>query len=392
MGTYDFIFSERFFNRFLRHILFWVSWFTYYLVTYLLTPWSVWLYQNHPSVLQEFRFTPYHADLLRATFFNVSRHVIVFYIFYQFFFLKGSLMKKILMVVAGLFVAIIIDSLLWIVSPELKLIFRTSNSIFRQTLSPVMLRSEIIRDLAYNIPTLFGLAAMIKFGKHWYQKQKERELLIKEKLQAELQLLKAQIHPHFLFNTLNNIYSFILTSNPNASGLILKLSNLLRYILNECNQPKVPLVKELKMIENYMELEKIRYGERLNMQVTIIGNPENKSVAPLLLLPFIENSFKHGASNVLQNPWINLRLVITDQDLSMELVNGQAAATQAYDKNGIGLTNVQKRLNLLYGNQHTLKIEAEQEVFKIQLTVKLEKNAVNSEEVVEATYLSESTV
>ena len=146
------------------------------------------------------------------------------------------------------------------------------------------------------------------------------------------------------------------------------------------------------MIENYMELEKIRYGERLNMQVTIIGNPENKSVAPLLLLPFIENSFKHGASNVLQNPWINLRLVITDQDLSMELVNGQAAATQAYDKNGIGLTNVQKRLNLLYGNQHTLKIEAEQEVFKIQLTVKLERDAVNSEEVVEAPYFSVSAV
>lgn len=392
MGTYDFIFSERFSYRFLRHLLFWIAWFTYYLVTYLLTPWSVWLNQNHPSVLQEFRFTPYHADLLRATFFNVSRHIVVFYIFYQFFFLKGSLMKKMFMVIAGLFVAIIIDSLLWIVSPELKLIFRTSNSIFRQTLSPVMLRSEIIRDLAYNIPTLFGLAAMIKFGKHWYQKQKERELLIKEKLQAELQLLKAQIHPHFLFNTLNNIYSFILTSNPNASGLILKLSNLLRYILNECNQPKVPLVKELKMIENYMELEKIRYGERLNMQVTISGNPENKSVAPLLLLPFIENSFKHGASNVLQNPWINLRLVITDYDLSMELVNGQAAAPQAYDKNGIGLTNVQKRLNLLYGNQHTLKIEAEREVFKIQLTVKLERDAVNSEEVVEAPYFSVSAV
>lgn len=392
MGTYDFIFSERFSYRFLRHLLFWIAWFTYYLVTYLLTPWSVWLNQNYPSVLQEFRFTAYHADLLRATFFNVSRHMVVFYIFYQFFFLKGSLMKKMFMVIAGLFVAIIIDSLLWIVSPELKLIFRTSNSIFRQTLSPVMLRSEIIRDLAYNIPTLFGLAAMIKFGKHWYQKQKERELLIKEKLQAELQLLKAQIHPHFLFNTLNNIYSFILTSNPNASGLILKLSNLLRYILNECNQPKVPLVKELKMIENYMELEKIRYGERLNMQVTISGNPENKSVAPLLLLPFIENSFKHGASNVLQNPWINLRLVITDYDLSMELVNGQATAPQAYDKNGIGLTNVQKRLNLLYGNQHTLKIEAEREVFKIQLTVKLESDAVNSEEVVEAPYFSVSAV
>ncbi|MNE31998.1 Sensor histidine kinase YehU [compost metagenome] len=297
------------------------------------------------------------------------------------------------MVIAGLFVAIIVDSLLWIISPDLKLIFGTSNSIFRQPMTPVLLRSEILRDVAYNIPTLFGLAAMIKFGKHWYQKQKERELLIKEKLKAELQLLKAQIHPHFLFNTLNNIYSFILTSNPNASGLIVKLSSLLRYILTECNQSRVPLVRELKMIENYMELEKIRYGERLDMQVIITGNPENKAIAPLLLLPFIENSFKHGTSNVLQNPWIELKLVITDQNLSMELVNGQSAASQAYDKNnGIGLANVQKRLNLLYGDQHTLKIDAEKEVFKIQLTVKLEQIAINSEEVIEASYLKVSVV
>ncbi|WP_052308524.1 sensor histidine kinase [Solitalea canadensis] len=298
-----------------------------------------------------------------------------------------------LMVVAGLFVAIITDTFLWIISPELKSIIGTYNSIFSKTLTPLMLRNEIVRDLAYNVPTLFGLAAVIKFGKHWYQKQKERELLIKEKLKAELQLLKAQIHPHFLFNTLNNIYSFILTSNPNASGLILKLSNLLRYILTECNQPKVPLVKELKMIENYMELEKIRYGERLNMQVTVVGNPENKSIAPLLLLPFIENSFKHGASNVLQNPWIELNLIITDQNLSMELVNSQVAVSQAYDKNnGIGLANVQKRLNLLYGNQHTLKISTEREVFKIQLTVGLTEIAVISEDIVDISYFNVSAV
>ncbi|MNT15405.1 Sensor histidine kinase YehU [compost metagenome] len=147
------------------------------------------------------------------------------------------------------------------------------------------------------------------------------------------------------------------------------------------------------MIENYMELEKIRYGERLNMHVTIIGNPENKSIAPLLLLPFIENSFKHGASNVLQNPWIELNLIITDQNLSMELVNSQVAASQVYDKNnGIGLANVQKRLNLLYGNQHTLKIDTEPEVFKIQLTVGLAEIAVNSEEIVDISYFNVSAV
>ena len=120
-------------------------------------------------------------------------------------------------------------------------------------------------------------------------------MLDKETANAELQLLKSEIHPHFLFNTLNNIYSSILNKSSNAKGLVIKLSDTLKYMIYDCEAPLVPLEEELKMIEDYIGLEKVRYGKRLNMEVEIKGDYRNKLIAPLLLIPFIENCFKHGA-------------------------------------------------------------------------------------------------
>ncbi|UKJ06166.1 sensor histidine kinase [Solitalea lacus] len=325
---------------------------------YLLTP----FYNSH----KESFFDENYKNLLIIVFFITVRHAFVFYIFYSFLTLEGSARKKITLAITGFLIAIAANSLMW---------FMRLDIYYSISKSWQIIRVEIIRDITYNIYTLFVLAASIKLGKHLAKKQKENTLLLREKLNAELQLLKAQVHPHFLFNTLNNIYSFILTSNPIAPDLILKLSNLMHYIITECNHPKVQLTKEIEMIESYIELEKIRYGKRLDLDISIIGNLEHKSIAPLLLLPFIENSFKHGASTQLENSWIKVELLISERNLTMKLINSKPLdSDQHVTKNGgIGLVNVQKRLQLLYPNQHTLRINSDREVFSIYLEVALEE-------------------
>ncbi|POY36309.1 hypothetical protein C3K47_11195 [Solitalea longa] len=366
MKAYDFIFSERFSNQLLRHTAFWGVWYFYILIVYIFTPW----YSQFKQIYTDEQY----KQLLITAFLITLRHAVVFYIFYNFLIANGSLRRKITFAISGFFIAMIANLLLGSLAPVTRMYFGLVN-YFQDFNSWRVIRVEILRDLTYNVFALFVIAATIKLGKHLAIKQKENELLLREKLNAELQLLKAQIHPHFLFNTLNNIYSFILTSNPIAPDLTLKLSNLMHYIITECNHPKVLLAHEIEMIESYLELEKIRYGKRLNLDISIVGNLEHRSIPPLLLLPFIENSFKHGASNLLENPWIKLELLISDQHLTMQLINSKPLdSDQLITKNsGIGLVNVQKRLQLLYPNEHTLRINSDPEIFSIYLEVALEK-------------------
>jgi LytS/YehU family sensor histidine kinase len=201
----------------------------------------------------------------------------------------------------------------------------------------------------------------------------EREILVRENTHAEMQLLKAQVHPHFLFNTLNNIYSFALRKSPDAGGLVLKLSDTLKYMINECETPLVPLEKELKLIKDYIGLEKVRYGNRLNMEIEIKGDYKNKLIVPLLLISFVENAFKHGASKMLKLPWIRLKIIIKENDFYLELSNSKPLqAFYQNGKNGIGLKNVQKRLQLLYPHEHELIIESTEDEFLIKMQVPLQ--------------------
>ncbi len=222
---------------------------------------------------------------------------------------------------------------------------------------------------------------MIKLIKRWWLKQKETEQLFHEKTKAELQLLKAQVHPHFLFNTLNNIYYFSLSGSPKAPEMINKLSGLLHYILNECNQPLIPLQKEINMVRDYMALEKIRYGE-MNMTIGIQnedspprqGEAGRGLIAPLLLIPFVENSFKHGTSKMLAHPWVKLQVIIENNTLHFSVENSRPPAAETQLKKGnIGLKNVKKRLELLYPGTHELNIVSKPESFFVYLKVQLQE-------------------
>jgi LytS/YehU family sensor histidine kinase len=193
-------------------------------------------------------------------------------------------------------------------------------------------------------------------------------------VESQLQLLKAQVHPHFLFNTLNNIYSYTQNTSPVASKLVTGLSDMLRFILYECNQPLVPLSKELNMIQDYINLEQIRYGNKLDIHVDLPEKINNLFIAPLLLLPLIENCFKHGASNMLDQPWISLKVTINNKQMHVKLVNGKVKEKDENKKtSGIGINNVKKRLELIYPEKHQLLITNDDEVFIVNLKLQLEQ-------------------
>ncbi|WP_345952666.1 histidine kinase [Mucilaginibacter sp. PAMB04168] len=217
--------------------------------------------------------------------------------------------------------------------------------------------------------TVGGVAAAIKLMKCFYERQQAALMLEKEKANAELQMLKAQLHPHFLFNTLNNIYSFTQEVSEKASGMIMGLSQLLRYILYDCSQPLVPLDKELKMIKDYFALESARYDQGLDISVQM-PKATDHFIAPLMLLPFIENAFKHGASQVTESPWISLTISLDNDELSMKLINGKPVTGKNLNP-GIGIANVRKRLELLYPGQHELVINDEEEMYIVNLRITL---------------------
>jgi len=220
------------------------------------------------------------------------------------------------------------------------------------------------------LPTC-GIAVSIKLLKKWYLENDRNQKIEKEKLGMELEMLKAQVHPHFLFNTLNNLYSLTLTQSDNAPVVVTHLSGLLRYMLYDCNEKEVPLINEIEALKKYVELEKLRYGKRLDVSFSYSGKTSDIMIAPLLLLPFVENSFKHGVSEQLDQCWVNLHLHAAEGSFTFNLSNSCSKETVPALVGGIGLQNIQKRLDLIYAGNYDLVITQQEEMYAVKLTMKL---------------------
>ena len=220
-----------------------------------------------------------------------------------------------------------------------------------------------------------AIAASIKLLKYWYVQRKQTIEAEQQKTVAELKLLKAQLHPHFLFNTLNNLYSHTLEFSPKSPEIVLKLSGLLRFMIYESNVAKISLSKEIELLQNYISLEQLRYGDRLDISVSVNGNVGEYQIAPLLLLPFLENAFKHGTSRQLDQCWISLNLSVEESKMKFKLVNSYDTHSKEVKirSGGIGLQNVVKRLQLLYKDNYEFEILKMEEVFVVDLNVTLEK-------------------
>jgi len=223
-----------------------------------------------------------------------------------------------------------------------------------------------------SIYVVAGIAATIKLVRQTLISNKQNQLLVQQKLEAELKLLKSQIHPHFLFNTLNNLYALALDNSEKSAKGILKLSGLLHYMLYDCNAPLVMLKREIQQIEDYISLEKLRYSNRLEVEFDIVGKTDNKMIPPMIILPFVENAFKHGTSKHLQKASIYINLSAENHRLHLIVKNSKSPVISndesGYTK-GIGLRNVRRRLELLYPDNHTLDIKDEENKFTIYLDI-----------------------
>jgi two-component system LytT family sensor kinase len=235
--------------------------------------------------------------------------------------------------------------------------------------------SRLLWHMFWVLCPIIFITSCIKLYIQWYIREQQNQELARAKLGAELDYLKAQIHPHFLFNTLNNLYSLTLQKSETAPKMVLKLSELMSYMLYDSQQSKIELNKELEHIRNYIELEKLRYGEKLSVSFNIYGDIYGKKIAPLLLIPFVENAFKHGASTILEDGWVTIDVKAKGDTIAVKVENNKSKETPPEKeddyRNGIGLNNVKRRLILLYDGKHELHIEDEPEYYAVDLKLNL---------------------
>jgi LytS/YehU family sensor histidine kinase len=220
-----------------------------------------------------------------------------------------------------------------------------------------------------------SFSSIFKIISDWIRHQRDRKELETESMQSELRFLRSQINPHFLFNTLNNLYALTLKKSDKAPEIVLKLSEMMRYMLYECNEKRVFLSKEVNYIRNYLDLERLRQSKSVDISFEVNGNVNNQKIAPLMFIPFLENSFKHGASNHLSDGFVHIKLDIEDNKVHLFIENSKPEIPVRHHgkrSGGIGLVNVKRRLKLLYPEQYRLKIEERPGSYRVDLTLSLD--------------------
>ncbi|UJH69147.1 sensor histidine kinase [Allomuricauda sp. SCSIO 65647] len=218
--------------------------------------------------------------------------------------------------------------------------------------------------------TFFMLGAVLGLAKDYYKRDKiNRQIKVQSK-ETELQFLKAQLNPHFLFNSLNSIYSLVRNGSNEAPEAVITLSELMRYMLYEAQEDLVPLAKEIEYIKNYVHLQLYRLSNSENVKLKISGEYSDKKISPLLLIPFVENAFKYG-TDFKGKTYVDIKIQIFDDSLFFQVINGIGAYQKDELSSGIGLTNIQNRLDLLYPNDHLLKIDKKNGFHSVQLELNL---------------------
>lgn len=224
-------------------------------------------------------------------------------------------------------------------------------------------------DISLFFAIFLLTTSLLHLARGWFRLQE----LENEKSLAELKALKSQINPHFLFNSLNSIYGLARKKSELVPDKIVQLSDLMRHILYESDTDLISLEKEVEMVQNYISLQNLRTKDDANIEFEILGELKGQKVAPLLFLPFVENSFKHGMKGGGQNTFVKIRLEVLEKVLCFEVENSAGVKNQLGDSKyqGIGIENVKKRLELIYPEQHELKIFETAELFKVLLQIQL---------------------
>jgi two-component system LytT family sensor kinase len=232
---------------------------------------------------------------------------------------------------------------------------------------------QLSASLLYNFThtSLYLLLTVaLKFSIDWYEQKKLMQEIRVEKLQTEVNYLRSQVNPHFLFNALNNLYALTIKKSDQAPNIVLKLSELMEYMLYESDADVVPLEREINYLRNYLDLEKIRQGNGADIQLIVKGDANRCQIPPFLILPVVENAIKHGISKTLHNAYLYINIEITDR-LYVTVVNNKLNFQKTDANGGIGLVNLKKRLELLYPKKHALEITDSSIQHEVRLKIDL---------------------
>lgn len=336
-------------NRLYTHLLFWLAYYAYRVGTYL----------------DRYVTTP------QVQFFELFAKVIAVYI--NLYILLPYLLKKKknLQYGIGLLATLILCGI--IQTEVIRLMIRSG--IYDDP-EYVLYTGRKMSHIIFTILVVVAYTTVIKILKEAYQTQQVNQQINRERLENELKFLKSQINPHFLFNALNNLYSLILMQSTKAKDVVLKLSDLLSYMLYETNQELVPLAKDVAYLEGFIDLEKLRFGDELTVETHFQGDLAHTYLPPMLLVTLVENAFKHSMGNEDTLVHIRIALHCTDQQLAFEVENSLPPAPlmtpdQNAKKSGVGLRNVQRRLELLYPQKHALEIYPTENTYLVKLNVDL---------------------
>ncbi|TGV04727.1 sensor histidine kinase [Flavivirga rizhaonensis] len=344
-------------RRWLEHVLFWL---TIYLLQVL-------------GLHSDFRYSD--GEFLHKLI-MLSTKIVVAYTFIYYQVPKLLYKKKYVLFI----ISIVITSYIFCVLDRLLVVYIVETLLRKGTFEQESV-VEILLDirklystyfLSLYFPTLIFFT--LKLIKEKFIETSQIEQLKREKSLAELNFLKAQIHPHFLFNTLNNLYVLTLQKSKKAPETVLKLSQILDYMLYQCNDKHVTIEKELELIQNYIDLEKLRYGERLELKLNKnIDNPQTK-IAPLILVSIIENAFKHGISSTIDKTIVKIDFKVQNKTLNFNVFNTKSKLVQKDNtkyRDGIGQKNIEKQLKLIYPDKFQFKIHEEDISYTVKLNIDL---------------------
>ncbi len=335
-----------------KHILYWIGIVVFFGIT-----WGTYDHDYKRSFLIQF--------------FGLPGKIVLVYITLLFLIPKFFVTRKFTIFVLYYFLFLVIITV--IIQRPIMLYYVEPNYLPEWKSKGFFTISEIMKTaLDVNNAAILPMAYI--FFKFYYNSQQKTLALEKEKLQAELNQLRNQVHPHFLFNTLNNLYSLIIKKSDVAETAVLKLSGLMRYMLYEANVPKVSLSKEVEYLKNYVDLEKLRFDSHTDISFNAEIDKEY-SISPFLLIPFVENAFKHGPSSN-KNSWIVISILVKNKKLIMQIENAkQNEQNQKTDfDGGIGFINVKKRLELLYPNNYSLNAQDNGLSYEVILKLNLDDN------------------
>lgn len=371
MNWYNFIFSEKSVHRLRRHLVFWLLWAIYFSVSFF-------HYQQTGVEKVEFEIwsLPFFIKVILLLLIHISAcYFFIAYLIPNYLFQSKYATLILSSLALGFLILITSYFTHKAIFPLIDSAFNHKSAIESQNIWWTSITSGLL-----SAPKVICAAAAVKLLKRWYLKQKEKERLEKEKAITDLELLKAQMHPEFLFSSLNNIYLLAKRNdNAKASALLLKLADILSYILYESNNEYITVEKEINIIKSYLLLEKARMNDHLELDVAVKGHLNDKTITPLLLFSLIENSFLYISNKKPETNWMNVEFNIESYELTMKLIYGKSSDTLITADNESMVNNVTKRLDYFYPGNYELKTTAEPEIMMICLKIMLEKPVTKKE-------------